>query len=151
MPLKTWQFPGLFPVLRIGLGAYALLCARKATDPIMTAPSPTTTFVKDEDFTFPGEHLKDWFRFDRIVTRKSKRLFHKQGPRLWNNSAVEIVGSPPSYWPRSPSHQCELSSSMARSCTASTMITRFLFMSTVRPISYHSKLSSWNQRSDTKW
>ena len=59
------------------------------------------------------------------------------------------VGSPPSYWPRSPSHQCELSSSMARSCTASTMITRFLFMSTVRPISYHSKLSSWNQRSDT--
>ena len=38
------------------------------------------------------------------------------------------VGSPPSYWPRSPSHQCELSSSMAsRSCTSSTMTT-FLFM-----------------------
>ena len=38
------------------------------------------------------------------------------------------VGSPPSYWPRSPSHQCELSSSMAsRSCTSSTMAT-FLFI-----------------------
>ena len=56
----------------------------------MTAPASTTTFVKDEDFTFSGDHLKDWFRFDRIITRKSKRMFHKQGPRLWNNSAVNI-------------------------------------------------------------
>ena len=77
-------------MLRIGLGVYAFLCASKATDPIMTAPASTTSFIKDEDFTFSGDQLKDWFRFDRIVSRKSKRMFHKQGPKLWNNSAVDI-------------------------------------------------------------
>ena len=56
----------------------------------MTVPASTTSFVKDEDFTFSGDQLRDWFRFDRIISRKSKRLFHKQGPMLWNNSAVSI-------------------------------------------------------------
>ena len=56
----------------------------------MTTPSNTSTFIKDEDFTFSGEDLKAWSRFDRIIAPKSKKLFHKQGPKLWNNSAVEI-------------------------------------------------------------
>ena len=56
----------------------------------MTTPSTTSAFIKDEDFTFSGDDLKQWFRFDRIIARKSKKLFHKQGPKFWNNSAVEI-------------------------------------------------------------
>ena len=56
----------------------------------MTTPSTTSAFIKDEDFTFSGDDIKQWFRFDRIIARRSKKLFHKQGPKLWNNSAVEI-------------------------------------------------------------
>ena len=34
--------------------------------------------------------VKEWFRLDRVVTRWSKKKFHKQGPQLWNDSAVPI-------------------------------------------------------------
>ena len=47
-------------------------------------------FVKDEDFVFSGDEIKEWFRLDRVVTRWSKKKFHKQGPQLWNDSAVPI-------------------------------------------------------------
>ena len=60
-------------MLRIGLGVYALLCARKDINSLMTTPASTPTFVKDEDFTFSGEQLRDWFRFDRIVASLCQR------------------------------------------------------------------------------
>ena len=56
----------------------------------MSSSDPAHGFVKDEDFVFSGDQIKDWFRLDRVVTRWSKKKYHKQGPQLWNDSAVPI-------------------------------------------------------------
>ena len=88
--IETLTFPVRISVLRIGFAVYALYCASFPTSPTMASPKRTPNFTADEDFSFSGENITDWFRFDRIITRRSKKLFHKQGPQFWNNSAVAI-------------------------------------------------------------
>ena len=88
--VKTHCSRSRVSVLRIGFAVYAFNCALFPTTPAMSAPAKTPTFIKDEDFTFSGDHIKEWFRFDRIVERYSKRKYHKIGPQLWNDSAIPI-------------------------------------------------------------
>ena len=50
--------------------------------------------AKSEDFpqeiVFDGENIAEWFRFDRQVLRRAKKLYGRYGDKLWNGTTVPI-------------------------------------------------------------
>ena len=42
------------------------------------------------DITFDGENISEWFRFDRQVLRRAKKLYGKYGDKLWNGTTTPI-------------------------------------------------------------
>ena len=43
-----------------------------------------------QEIVFDGEKIAEWFRFDRQVLRRAKKLFGRYGDRLWNGTTVKI-------------------------------------------------------------
>ena len=42
------------------------------------------------DITFDGENISEWFKFDRQVLRRAKKLYGKYGDKLWNGTTTPI-------------------------------------------------------------
>ena len=43
-----------------------------------------------QEIVFDGEKIAEWFRFDRQVLRRAKKLFGRYGDKLWNGTTVKI-------------------------------------------------------------
>ena len=42
------------------------------------------------EVVFDGENIAEWFRFDRQVLRRAKKLYGKYGDKLWNGTTTPI-------------------------------------------------------------
>ena len=63
-------------------------CLLKASSEEMSEVKTSEDLSRD--ITFDGENISEWFRFDRQVLRRAKKLYGKYGDKLWNGTTTPI-------------------------------------------------------------
>ena len=63
-------------------------CLLKASSEEMSEVKTSEDLSRD--ITFDGENISEWFKFDRQVLRRAKKLYGKYGDKLWNGTTTPI-------------------------------------------------------------